>query len=194
LIALRGVFGPKSCSLIFARLLVNPNCKTMVGSIYTLNATWAFQLAACWIGILYILTALILGWAARSWKAALTSALLSILFGVVFHPWSSFDGFHTANPDALFWQSLYQSMATAWAVSASASVMSIPGILWFHARFGPSFLIGRPKSRWSRVFPFVGTSGRMRRNPGTPAPRIIETPALPIPAAEAMGEASEADD
>ena len=126
--------------------------------------SWIFELTVCWIALLYILSALILGWAARSWKAALAMTVLCTAFGLVFTPWTSLRTFQTSNPDVIFWHRHFRVMTWTWIMIFSASFVSMPMLLWLQKRYSvPS---RRKSSHWFR---------RAAKKPSAPA-RTEATP------------------
>src|SRR5258707_13934192 len=86
--------------------------------------SWIFELTICWIILLYVLSALILGWAARSWKAALAMTVVCTSFGLVFTPWTSLRTIVSSNADVLFWHRHFRLMTWSWILISIASFIS----------------------------------------------------------------------
>jgi hypothetical protein len=95
------------------------------------EAAISFGLFICWCALFVIAVLLFFAWYRESWRFALGAAILVLILGIVFQPWSAFiptpKGFASwsNDPDYLYWRARERLMCVAWAVVLAAAAFAV---------------------------------------------------------------------
>src|SRR2546421_2636818 len=101
---------------------------------------WIFKLLICFGTLIFIFRTLWLAFTRRSARRAIIALLVSLVFGLVFTPWTTFRAFDTGNPDVLFWQPVYRIMAYSWFGAFGLSLLAMLFVLEAGVQLGSSLV------------------------------------------------------